>query len=182
MTTRCAREGQAAGAPDKATRWRRSPTGCPHRRLLTGAARGSSPHGGEPRERKTRAWSIKWPPVGYVVLGVTYAVGGPLIGIGLYIVLRGSFPGWWMAWMLWPVKRVTPAVARLQGLTAVGLGASIVAIGLSTWVSELVGGLLVLIAMAAYLLGAGLFVYSTWLSRRVPAGSGSDRPSTLTGA
>ena len=113
------------------------------------------------------ASSIEWPAVGYVVLGFTYVVGGSFLGIGLYLVMRGSFPGWWMKWMLWPVKRVTPGVARLQGVTALGLGASIVAIGLSMWVSELVGGLLVVLAMAAYVLGAGFFVYSTWLSRRV---------------
>jgi hypothetical protein len=104
--------------------------------------------------------------VGWLVLGVSYAVGGPLLGIGLYIVVRGTFPGWWMEWMLWPVKRVTPGVARLQGATVVGLGASIVAIGLSMWVSQFVGGLLVVLAMAFYLVGAGLYVYSTWLSRR----------------
>ncbi len=104
--------------------------------------------------------------MGYVVLGISYAVGGPLLAIGLYIVLRGRFPGWWMEWMLWPVKRVTPGVARLQGATVVGLGASIVGIGLSTWVSQFVGGLLVVLAMAAYLVGAGLYVYSTWLSRQ----------------
>lgn len=101
------------------------------------------------------------------MLGFIYVVGGSFLGIGLYLVIRGSFPGWWMQWMLWPVKRVTPGVARLQGVTAIGLGASIVAIGLSMWVSAVVGGLLVLIAMAAYLFGAGLFVYSTWLSRRM---------------
>ena len=101
------------------------------------------------------------------MLGISYVVGAPLLGIGLYIVLRGTFPGWWMEWMLWPVKHVTPGVARLQGATLVGLGLSAVAIGLSMWVSELVGGLLVVLAMAAYVLGAGFFVYSTWLSRRV---------------
>jgi hypothetical protein len=104
--------------------------------------------------------------VGYVVLGFTYAVGGPLIGIGLYLLLRGSFPGWWKDWLIRPVVRVTPGVVRLQGLTAIGLGASIVAIGLSMLVSENTGGMLVVIAMAAYLIGAGVFVYSTWLSRR----------------
>jgi hypothetical protein len=104
--------------------------------------------------------------VGFVVLGISYAVGGPLLGIGLYIVLRGNFPGWWMEWMLWPVKRVTPGVARLQGATVIGLGVSIVAIGSSTSVSQFVGGLLVVLAMAAYVVGAGLYVYSTWLSRR----------------
>ncbi|HKB33732.1 MAG TPA: hypothetical protein VKF16_07680 [Candidatus Dormibacteraeota bacterium] len=104
--------------------------------------------------------------MGWVVLGISYAVGAPLLAIGLYIVLRGSFPGWWMEWMLWPVKNVTPGIARLQGATVVGLGLSAVAIGLSMWVSELVGGALVLVAIAAYLLGAALYVYSAWLSRR----------------
>jgi len=104
--------------------------------------------------------------VGWVVLGISYVVGGPLLAVGLYIVLRGDFPGWWMEWMLWPVQRVTPGVARLQGATVIGLGASIVAMGLSTWVTQFLGGLLVVLAMAAYLVGAALYVYSTWLSRR----------------
>lgn len=108
----------------------------------------------------------KWPAVGYVVLGFAYLVGGLLLGIGLYILFLGSFPGWWKDWILRPVVRVTPGVARLQGLTAIGLGASIVAIALSRLVSEFVGGLLVLIAIVAYVLGAALFAYSTWISRR----------------
>jgi hypothetical protein len=106
------------------------------------------------------------PAVGYVVLGFTYAVGGPLIGIGLYLLLRGSFPGWWKEWLIRPLVRVTPGVVRLQGLTAIGLGGSIVAIGLSMLVSENTGGMLVVLAMAAYVIGAGVFVLSTWLSRR----------------
>jgi hypothetical protein len=104
--------------------------------------------------------------VGYVVLGFTYVVGGPLIGIGLYLLLKGSFPGWWKEWLIRPLVRVTPGVVRLQGLTAIGLGASIVAIGLSMLVSETTGGMLVIMAMAAYVIGAGVFVFSAWLSRR----------------
>lgn len=100
------------------------------------------------------------------MLGISYAVGGPLLGIGLYLVVQGSIPGWWKDWMLRPVVRVTPAVARLLGLTAIGLGASLVALGLTTFVSESVGGALVFVALATYLVGAGLFVFSTWLSRR----------------
>jgi predicted transporter len=101
-----------------------------------------------------------------VVLGISYAVGGPLLGIGLYLLLRGAFPGWWKDWILRPVVMATPAVARLQGVAAIGLGASLVAIGWSTMVTEHMGGLLVVVAMAAYLIGAGIFVFSTWLSRR----------------
>jgi hypothetical protein len=104
--------------------------------------------------------------VGYVGLGLAYVVGGLLLGLGLYLSLLGRFPGWWKEWILRPVVRVTPRIARLQGLTAIGLGASIVAIGLTIFVSEFVGGLLVLIAIVAYLVGAALFAYSTWLSRR----------------
>jgi hypothetical protein len=101
-----------------------------------------------------------------VVLGFTYLVGGLLLGIGLYLVFLGGFPGWWKDWILRPVVRVTPGVARLQGVTAIGLGASIVAIGLTMFVSEFVGGLLVWIAIVAYVVGAAVFAYSTWLSRR----------------
>ncbi len=104
--------------------------------------------------------------MGYVLLGISYVVGGPLLGIGLYLLIRGAFPGWWKDWILRPVMMATPAVARLQGVTAIGLGASLVAIGWSTMVTEHMGGLLVVVAMAAYLIGAGIFVFSTWLSRR----------------
>ena len=100
------------------------------------------------------------------MLGISYVIGGPLLGIGLYLLLRGAFPGWWKEWILRPAVMATPAVARLQGVTAIGLGASLVAIGWSTMVAEHMGGLLVVVAMASYLIGAGIFVFSTWLSRR----------------
>jgi hypothetical protein len=51
-------------------------------------------------------------------------------------------------------------------LTAVGLGASIIALGLTTFVPEFIAGALVFVALATYLIGAGLFVFNTWLSRR----------------
>ena len=89
-----------------------------------------------------------------------------MLGIGLYMLVRGAFPGWWKEWILRPVMRTTSGVARLQGVTAIGLGDSLVAIGLSSMVSDHVAGLLVVIAMATYVLGAGIFVFSTWLSRR----------------
>jgi hypothetical protein len=40
---------------------------------------------------------------------------------------------------------------------------------LTTFVSEFVGGALVFGALAAYLIGAAFFVFSTWLSRRPAA-------------
>jgi hypothetical protein len=101
-----------------------------------------------------------------LVLGIAGLAGGLLLGIGLYLVLRGAFPGWWKDSMLGPVGHASPAVARLHGVTAIGLGASILAIALTRFVSELVGGLLVLVAIVAYVVGAALFAFSTWLSRR----------------
>jgi hypothetical protein len=68
--------------------------------------------------------------------------------------------------MLRPVVRPTATVSRLLGGVSIGLGASIVALVVSTLVSDFTGGLLVLLAVAAYLIGLGLFAFSTWLSRR----------------
>lgn len=104
------------------------------------------------------------------MLGISYTVGGPLLGIGLYLIVTASLPGWWKDWMLRPIARVTPGVVRLVGLSAVGLGASIVALGLTMFVSEFVSGALVLVAVTTYLIGAGLFAYGTWVSRRPLAG------------
>src|SRR5712691_3048656 len=53
------------------------------------------------------------------------------------------------------------------GWAGVALGVSILAIGLTPVVPEVLGGVLVLVAMVGYLAGAVLFVYSTYLSRRV---------------
>jgi len=105
--------------------------------------------------------------VGYVVQGLAYVPGGALLGAGVYLLMRGSFPGWWRERMLWPLVQVTPAVARLQGWAAVLLGLSILAIGFTPIVPEIAGGVLVLAAMLAYLAAVALFLYSTWLSRRV---------------
>ena len=104
--------------------------------------------------------------MGYAVEGIAYVSGACLIGAGLYLILRGSFPAWWQRRLLWPLVRVTPRVSRLQGWAAIGLGASILAIVFSSVVSESVAGILVLVALAAYLIGLLLFLFSTWLSRR----------------
>ncbi len=104
--------------------------------------------------------------VGYVVEGFAYVFGTMLIGAGLYLVMRGTFPTWWRRRLLWPLVRVTPTVSHLQGWAAIGLGISVLAIVFTTVAPELVAGLLVVLALAAYLVGVALFVFSTWLSRR----------------
>jgi hypothetical protein len=107
--------------------------------------------------------------VGYVAQGLAYVAGGALLGGGAYLLMRGSFPGWWQERMLWPLVRVTPAVTQLQGWAAVGLGVSILAIGFTPIVGETAGGVLVIVALLAYAAAVALFAYSTWLSRRRPA-------------
>jgi hypothetical protein len=107
--------------------------------------------------------------VGYALEGVAYVSGALLIGAGLFLVMRGSFPTWWQGRLLWPVANVTPTVARLQGWAAIGVGVSILAIVFTTVAPAAMGGILVVAAFAAYLMGVALFAFSTWLSRR-PAG------------
>lgn len=104
--------------------------------------------------------------MGYVVEGVAYVSGTVLIGAGLFLIMRGTFPAWWQRRFLWPLVRVTPAVAHLQGWAAVALGSSILAIVFTSVAPDGVGGILVAAAMAAYMVGLAFFVISTWLSRR----------------
>jgi hypothetical protein len=103
----------------------------------------------------------------YLVMAVAYLLGGILVAVGLFLVRRRSFPAWWKGWMLWPIVRVTPRVTHLQGWAAIGIGISILAIGFTPLVPDLVGGVFVLVAILGYLIGVALFLYSTWLSRRV---------------
>ena len=93
-------------------------------------------------------------------------VGALLIGGGLYLMLGGDFPGWWERRFIWPLVHLTPAVVRLQGIAAIAIGASILAIVLARIVPDSVGGLVVLLALLAYAAGAAAFVVSSVLSRR----------------
>jgi len=101
-----------------------------------------------------------------VVEGVAYVSGTVLIGAGLYLIMRGTFPAWWQRRLLLSLVRVTPAVAHLQGWAALGLGTSILAIVFTSVAPDGIAGILVVAAMAAYLVGLVLFLFSTWLSRR----------------
>jgi hypothetical protein len=103
----------------------------------------------------------------YLLMAAAFVLGGILLGVGLYLTRQDEFPHWWRSWMLWPLVEVTPRVTHLQGWASVALGASVLAIAFTQVVPEIVGGVLVLIAMVGYLAGAALFVYSTYLSRRV---------------
>jgi len=104
--------------------------------------------------------------VGYVLEGAAYVSGVLIIGGGVYLAMRGAFPDWWGAW---PLAKVTPRAARLQGLAVIVLGASILPIVFTTVTPAAVGGGLVLGAIAAYMVGLGLFGISAWSSRRLGA-------------
>lgn len=104
--------------------------------------------------------------MGQVGLVAAYVAGGLMLGGGIFLVLFGSLPEWTATWMLRPIVDLTPTVARLLGAVAIFLGASIIALDVSTLVSEFTGGILVLTAIVAYVIAAGLFAFSTWLSRR----------------
>jgi len=104
--------------------------------------------------------------MGQVGLVAAYVTGGLMLGGGIFLVLFGSLPEWTATWMLRPIVDLTPIVARLLGGVAIFLGGSVLALDVSTLVAEFTGGLLVLTAIAAYLIAAALFAFSTWLSRR----------------
>ncbi|HEV2414269.1 MAG TPA: hypothetical protein VGX27_05635 [Candidatus Dormibacteraeota bacterium] len=107
--------------------------------------------------------------MGHVIEGIAYVAGSLLIAAGLYLVLRGSFPGWWRQRLLWPLVRDTPRVSHLQGWAAVALGISIIALVFTTVASEVLGGALVVLALVAYIGAVVLYLFSTWLSRRPAA-------------
>ena len=107
-----------------------------------------------------------------MIEGIAYVAGSLLIAAGLYLVLRGSFPGWWRQRLLWPLVRVTPRVSHLQGWAAVALGVSIIALVFTTVVSELLAAALVVFALVAYIGAVVLYLFSTWLSRRPASGPG----------
>jgi hypothetical protein len=93
-------------------------------------------------------------------------VGVLLIAIGIYLTLGGDFPEWWERRFIWPLVHLTPDVVRLQGIAAIVIGASILAIILARIVPGPLAGLVVLLAMLAYVAGAAVFLFSAWLSRR----------------
>lgn len=104
--------------------------------------------------------------MGQVGLVAAYVAGGLMLGGGIFLVLSGTVPAWTGDWMLRPIVHLTPTVARLLGGVAICLGASILALDISGVVSESTGGILVLVAIGAYVIAVGLFALSTWLSRR----------------
>lgn len=112
--------------------------------------------------------------MGYAVEGVAYVGGVFLIGAGLYLVMRGTFPEWWRRRFLWPLVNVTPRVSHLQGWSAVIIGASILALVFTTVAPESIAGFLVLFSLVAYLLGVALYLFSTWLSRRAAVADSRD--------
>src|SRR5260370_35271974 len=113
----------------------------------------------------------------YLLMAAAFVLGAVSVGVCLYVDRQDEFPRWWRSWMLWPLVEVTPRVTHLQGWAGAALGVSILAIGFTPVVPEILGGVLVLVAMVGYLAGAVLFVYSTYLSRRVPRQGPPSAPS-----
>jgi hypothetical protein len=109
---------------------------------------------------------LELPAVLDVLVYVALVAGLLLIGAGLYLALGGDFPGWWERRFIWPLVRLTPDVVRLQGIAGIAIGASILAIILARIVPGPLAGLVVLVAILAYVAGAGVFLFSAWLSRR----------------
>ena len=107
--------------------------------------------------------------MGYGLEALAYVGGSALIAAGVYLVISGSFPAWWGRRFQWPLVNVTRRVSHLQGWAAIGLGVSVLAIVFTTAAPALLAGALVVFALLLYLVAVGLFVFSTWLSRR-PAG------------
>ena len=103
----------------------------------------------------------------YLLMALAYVVGGLLLGAGVYLVRNNAFPSWWPGWLLLPFVRATPRLTHLQGWVGATLGASILAVGFTPVVPDVIGGLLVLGAVVAYIAAVVLFVYSTYISRRV---------------
>lgn len=104
--------------------------------------------------------------MGYVGPVLAYLAGSVFLGMGIFLVLTGSFPGWWRRRLLWPLGRPTERAAHLMGAAAILIGASILAAGFSVIVPDVAAGILVLVAIAAYAVGLALYLLSTWVSRR----------------
>ena len=106
--------------------------------------------------------------MGFVLAMIAYVAGVFIIGGGVWLIMLGGFPGWWMR-VSWPVANPTRGVARLQGIGVVVLGLSVIGLVFTNEVSANFGGALVLAALVAYVAALALFVLSTWMSRRPAA-------------
>lgn len=104
--------------------------------------------------------------MGYVIEGVAYVGGVALIGAGLFLLLRGSFPAWWQRWFAWPVAHFSPLIARLQGAVGIVLGASVMLIVFTSVAPASFAGILTLVALLAYVLALLVYLVSIWLSHR----------------
>ena len=105
-------------------------------------------------------------PVGYVVEAAAYIGGTLLVALGLYLFIRGALPGWWQRRFMWPLVRATRGVARFQGLAAIALGVSMIALVFTTVAGDSLAGGLLIAGVVIYLFAVALYLFSTWLSRR----------------
>lgn len=105
-----------------------------------------------------------------------YLIGGATVAGGIFVIAHGAFPSWVTGPLLWPLIRVTPSIAVLQGWASVAFGVAILAFSFAPFAPAAAIGGLQLLAGAGGTGGALLFGYSTWMSRRPGAGSLPPRP------
>src|SRR5260370_13134 len=74
---------------------------------------------------------LEWPPMGSVVLVLTYVFGAAMFATGLYLVGRKQFPWWLKQGGLWPLTNVSPRLGVLQGWAGIGFATSLMAMGVA---------------------------------------------------
>jgi len=112
--------------------------------------------------------SVPW--IAFFALAVV-AVAFLLVPGG-YWVINPTVPRWVPRWLLWPLRRTSRQVLRLQGWAAVLLGLCVLLVGLGS-LSPTLEGPLAAGAFLCWLAGTPVYVYSVWLSVRRSAPSAS---------
>ena len=100
-----------------------------------------------------------------------YLLGAGMIGFGIFTVGHRAFPGWVKGIALWPLVNVTPAVAIMQGWAAVAVGVAVLVYAFAPFIAHGLRTGSSLLALGSAGASLVLVVYSTWLSRRPPAGA-----------
>jgi len=99
-----------------------------------------------------------------------------MAAFGIRVISHRAFPGWMTGIWLWPIVRVTPAIATLCGWAMVLLGVAAVAGAFATFTTVLSSAAAYALALASAATSLLLAAYATWMSRRPQAPSLPRRP------